>query len=129
MGNCKLDLIILKEELAVCLLQQDAPVPGWALKGNLVSITRTPDELSLVCPAAGVPSGVKCEKGWRCLMVKGPLAFSLTGILAALVVPLANHGISIFAISTFDTDYLLVKEKDLERAIQVLSREGHRIRP
>ncbi|AOQ23682.1 hypothetical protein MTAT_12640 [Moorella thermoacetica] len=129
MGNCKLDLIILKEELAVCRLQQDAPVPGWALKGDFVSITRTPDELSLLCPAARVPSGVKCEKGWRCLMVKGPLAFSLTGILAALVVPLANQGISIFAISTFDTDYLLVKEKDLERAIQVLSREGHRIRP
>ena len=101
------------------------PIPEWAHSG-FFSMTRTPDELSIVCNEEIVPDGVACEKGWHCLQVKGPLDFALTGILASLAAPLAEAGISIFAISTYDTDYFLVKE--LDRAIAVLFKAGHNVR-
>lgn len=109
---------------AICRLDSDAPIPEWAHIG-FFSITRTPDELSIVCKEEIVPEGVTGEKGWRCLQVMGPLDFALTGILASLAAPLAEAGISIFAISTYDTDYFLVKE--LNRAIAVLSNSGHNV--
>ena len=110
---------------AICRLDRDAPIPEWAHNG-FFSITRTPDELSIICKEEIVPEQVLCEKGWRCLQVMGPLDFALTGILASLASPLAEAGISIFAISTYDTDYFLVKE--LNRAIAVLSKAGHTMR-
>ncbi len=91
------------------------------------SITRTADELSIVCPQESVPEGVPCERGWSCLRVAGTIPFSVIGVLSSLTSPLANAGISVFAISTFDTDYLLIKVKDWARAVDVLRRQGHTI--
>jgi hypothetical protein len=122
-----LRLSILREEFAICRLAADSPVPGWALAGGLSSITRTPDELSIVCAQSQAPEETECDRGWRCLRVHGPLDFSLTGVMASLAVPLAGAGISIFAFSTFDTDYLMVKESNLENAIRALTNAGHEL--
>lgn len=121
-----LTLSLLLETLAVCRLAPDTPLPDWAA-GEFVSITRTPDELSIVCAERVVPSSVRCERGWRCLKVAGPLDLSLTGVLASLAVPLAEARIALFAVSTYDTDYLLVKEVEVERALDALKRAGHRL--
>jgi putative acetyltransferase len=122
-----LTLLVLDDTFAICRLGSDAPIPPWATAGNLFSITRTADELSVVCPQEAIPEGLKCERDWRCLRVAGTIAFSVVGVLASLTAPLAEAGISVFALSTFDTDYLLLKEKDLERAIDVLRRQGHTV--
>lgn len=121
-----LSLQLLEGTLAVCRLAPQEPVPSWAFSAGLIgSVTRTTEELSVVCSEASVPLGVCCERGWRALKVQGPLAFSLTGILDALTDPLAQTGISIFAVSTFDTDYLLVREAQLEAAMAALRAAGH----
>ena len=120
-----LTLSVLPDTLAVCRLDASAPIPDWA--ANFFSITRTQDELSIVCPQQDVPAGIQCERDWRGLCVAGPLDFALTGVLAALAAPLAQAGISIFAISTFETDYILVKEANLELAVTVLSQTGHQV--
>ena len=120
--------MILTESLAICRLEKDAAIPEWARTGSFVSTTRTAEELSIVCPQIQVPAGMKREEGWRCIKVQGPLDFSLTGILASLTTPLAKEGISVFAISTYDTDYLLVKEENLEKAIEILVKKGHQIK-
>jgi uncharacterized protein len=120
-------LSVLPSRLAVCRLSADAPIPHLPAAGGLWSITRTADELSLVVPEAEAPAGGPIEPGWRAFKVAGPLDFSLTGILAALAEPLAKAGISLFAISTFDTDYVLVREVDLERAKTALRAVGHRV--
>ena len=119
----KLETLVLP--LAVCRLGPGESVPSWALSSSFYSISKTSDELSIVCDENLVPQNLKCEKGWACLKVVGPLDFSLTGILASLAQPLAQAEISIFAISTFDTDYLLVKRENLNRAIKLLKSEGH----
>lgn len=121
-----LNLQLLEGPLAVCRLASKEPIPGWAYSaGPLCSITRTSEELSVVCGEAAVPMGLRCERGWRALKVQGPLDFGLTGILDALTDPLAQAGISIFALSTFDTDYLLVREAWLEEALAALRAAGH----
>jgi hypothetical protein len=102
-------------------------MPPWATAGDLFSITRTADELSVVCRQEAVPEGIPCARGWRCLRVAGTIPFSVVGVLASLTAPLAEAGVSVFAISTFDTDYLLVKAADLEWAVDVLRRRGHTI--
>jgi hypothetical protein len=121
-----LQLISLPGRYAVCRLLPDAPWPEWAV-GDFLSATRTADELSIICPEDAVPPDVRCEMGWRCLRVVGTLDFAAVGVLAALVVPLAEAGISVFALSTFDTDYLLVKEHDFDRACTALRQFGHRL--
>ena len=113
--------------LAVCRLSADAPVPLWA-QGPITCVCRTPDELSIVCSAEHVPEGVRCEQPYRALRIAGTLDFALTGILSAITVPLAVAQISIFAISTFDTDYVLVREEQLSRAIAALTAAGHEVR-
>ncbi len=122
-----LSLFLLKGDFAVCRLKQDAPQPDWGQQGQFYALVRTPDELSIVCAERFVPPGVPCERGWSCLGVAGPLDFSLVGILASLSASLAQAGVSLFAVSTFDTDYLLVKTRDLEKALAALSAAGHRI--
>src|SRR5689334_9671045 len=99
-----LALRVLPERFAVCRIGKDDPAPSWASAGGFFSITRTADELSIVCPEQVVPQGVRCENGWGCLQVAGTLALSMVGVLASLATPLAEVGISVFAISTFDTD-------------------------
>ncbi len=110
---------------AICRLAPDASVPAWPLSQGFFSITRNADELSIVCPETNVPFDVRSDGGWVCLKIEGPFAFSETGILESFIRPLSDSGISIFAISTFDTDYVLVREASLDSAIQVLQQAGH----
>lgn len=122
-----LDLSVLPGTLAVCRLPTNVPPPNWALAGNgFLSFTRTESELSVVVPIQAVPDRVPREDGWRALRVDTPLDFSMTGVLASLAQPLAEAGISTFAIATHDTDYLLVKEESLEGAVEALAAAGHR---
>lgn len=122
-----LPLKLLPEPLAIARLPPDADVPAWALRGSFVSTIRTAAELSVVAPASAVPANAKAERGWRALQVDGTLDFGLTGILAALAVPLADAGIPIFALSTYDTDYLLVRETQLPAARRALRAAGHTV--
>jgi len=121
----KLTIVPLDGVFAVCRLAPDAPLPTWAPGGVFVSITRTGDELSIVSRQQAIPEGVKYEGGWRCLRVAGTLDFALVGVLSSLLGPLAEAGISVFVVSTFDTDYLLVKQVDFQHAVDVLLRAGH----
>jgi hypothetical protein len=123
----KLTLIILRETFAICRLDKDAPIPDWAFQGGLSSVTRTKGELSIVCPLINVPKGIICNQGWSCLKVKGPLDLSSTGIISSIAKTLEKEGISLFSISTYDTDYVMVKEKDLEKAVFALTEAGQRI--
>jgi hypothetical protein len=109
---------------AVCRLAADAAQPDW-VRGAFTSITRTPDELSIVCNDDAVPAGIKAERGWRAMRIEGPIPFEMVGVAAALISPLAAAGISIFLVSTFDTDYLLVKDEMFTRAIDVLRASGY----
>ncbi|MBN1975854.1 MAG: ACT domain-containing protein [Anaerolineae bacterium] len=122
-----LSLLVLPGRLAVCRLAPDAPLPMPATCTCLWSATRTGEELSVVLPEDMAPSNCQAEMGWRCFKVVGPLDFGLTGILASLATSLAGAGIPIFAISTYDTDYILVKEENLVRAAQALRGEGHTV--
>ena len=123
----QLTLIMVADTFAICRLGSDASIPPWATTGEFFSITRTADELSVVCRQDDVPHGIRCERGWRCLRVAGTMPFSVVGVLSSLTVPLAEVGISVFAISTFDTDYLLVKEDHIDKAITALQQVGHSI--
>jgi hypothetical protein len=122
-----LELSLLPGRFAVCRLDPGSSIPDWALRGEFFSATRTVDELSVVCEEACVPAGVQHQAGWRIVRVRGPLAFSETGVLASLAMPLAETGISLFTVSTFDTDYLLVLSDNVEAAVAALERAGHRI--
>lgn len=117
-----LTLQVLELRLAICRLSGDDPIPDWIERGGFYSVTRTGDELSIVCSEKDVPRDVEAERDWRALKVKGILDFALTGILASLVTPLAKAGISIFAISTFDTDYLLLKTEKVDEAVSILNK-------
>jgi len=121
----RLSLIILPYRLAICRLFPDEPIPEFLSLSPFWSITRTSDELSVVLSEEIVPVDWKAETGWRCLKVIGPLDLGLTGSLASLAVPLCEAGVSIFVISTYDTDYLLVREDTLEKAKQMLLESGH----
>jgi hypothetical protein len=122
-----LTFVILRQTFAICRLDKDAPVPHWAFQADFFSMTQTKDELSIVCPQVNVPRGVICNQGWSCLKVKGPLDLSSTGIISSIASTLEMKNISLFSISTYDTDYVMVKEKDLEGAIFALTEAGHRI--
>jgi len=97
------------------------------MSGSFVTVTRTADELSVVCAEDAVPAGVRTQGGWRCLRVAGTLDFALVGVLAALLGPLAEAGVPVFCVSTFDTDYLLLQDADLPRAAAALTAAGHRV--
>lgn len=122
-----LHLSLLPEQLAVCRFAADAGIPAWALSSSFFSITRTTDELSLVCQAHLVPPDVQCEHGWQAFKLHGPFAFDQIGILVAVLQPLAEAGISIFALSTFDTDCVLVRMPQVAQAVIVLREYGHAI--
>ncbi len=119
---------VLAPWLSVSRLPAGAAVPDWALRAPFSSITRTDRELSIVCTEEDVPAGVRAEKSFRALRVEGTLDFSLVGVLASLTAALAREGISVFVISTHDTDYLLVKEYSLARAVAALRADGHEVR-
>lgn len=119
-------LTVLAARLAVCRLPPRAPVPPWAT-GEIASVTRTAAELSVVADAGAVPAGVEVVGPFRAMAVDGPLDFGLVGVLLALLGPLAGAGVSVFVLSTFETDLVLVKEADLERSMAALRAAGHAV--
>jgi uncharacterized protein len=123
-----LSLTVLQTRLSICRLDAGAEVPAWATRASFFSVTRTQDELSVVCPEEFVPEDVSRERGWRALRLEGPLDLSMVGILSSVAAPLAEAGASIFAVSTFDTDYVLVRGTQLDLAVDTLRENGHRVR-
>lgn len=120
-------LTLLPAPIAICRLAATEPVPVWATASAWWSITRTPDELSVVCAEALVPVGVSASRGWRALRFAGPLPLDQTGILASVTGPLAAARISVFALATFDTDYVLIPDLQRAAAIEALEHAGHRV--
>ncbi len=119
----KLKLSILPNEYAIHRFSPESDIP--TLTGNFLSVTRTEDELSILCDADIALNSDESESGWACIKVLGPLDFFLTGILAKFSSVLAEAEISIFAISTYDTDYILVKKEKLVAAKDVLLQTGY----
>jgi hypothetical protein len=126
--NHQLTIVVYPEAYAICRLGPDAALPAWATHARFLSITRTENELSIVCREQQVPADVHAERNRRLMRVEGTLAFTLTGVLASLAAPLATAGISIFAVSTYDTDYLFVSNENLQGAMEVLEAAGHAVR-
>jgi hypothetical protein len=123
----KLRFSLAGKGVVVCRLAPEAAVPAWATRGAFFSVTRTPEELSLVCREEQVPAGVKRSGRFAALKLHGPFAFSETGVVSAFVRPLAEAAVSVFVLSTFDTDYVLVPEESLEAALGALQQAGHEI--
>jgi hypothetical protein len=123
-----LPLELLADTLAICRLDAASPLPDWSRQQSaFLTVSRTPAELSITTLQRNVPAGVPCERDYRAFRVRGPLPLDLIGILAAIADPLAEAGLSIFAISTYETDYVLVKSRDLDAAVRVLKRAGHQV--
>ena len=122
-----LSLQILPDRMAVCRFEPTASLPDWIDVSGFCSITRSEEELTIVCRETRLAPGTTCESGWRCFRVQGVLDFSEIGIIFSITQPLAKSGVSVFVMSTFDTDYFLVKEKDLPKAIDALTAAGHEI--
>jgi hypothetical protein len=115
---------VLTARFAICRTPPGLPAPEWATAGGFCSFTRTKEELSIVCEESRVPQEVQAERGWACLKLHGPFPFDLTGVLAAVLNPLAGAEIGIFAVSTFDTDYVLIKSDRLQAAQKALAAAG-----
>jgi hypothetical protein len=122
-----LTLLGVGGRFAVCKLPPDSAIPRWATAGGLFSVTRTVEELSVVCRQEMVPAGTQAEVGWRCIRVAGAMPFTLVGVLASLTGPVAAAGVGIFVVSTFDTDYLFVKEEEVRVAVAALRGAGHSV--
>jgi uncharacterized protein len=116
-------------QFAVCRLPSNTQLPDWAWSAPFSSVTRTEDELSIVCAAGNVPEDLRPKSSWVCFKIEGPFSFSEVGILASVIGPLAEKGVPIFAISTFDTDYVLVGEEHAGIALQALRDAGHEFLP
>jgi hypothetical protein len=115
----------LPARYAVVRFDPHAPIPDWATKGEFTSATRTTDEVSIVCPAQDIPENGAPALRWMCLKLEGPFPFSQTGVLLSFIEPLSNNGIPIFAISTYDTDYILIPEEHSSHAADLLREAGH----
>ena len=122
-----LDLQVVPEEYAIYRFAPDDPVPPWARTGRFWAVVSTPTEVSVLCEAAASRTAERVERGWRLIAVLGSFAFTATGVLASVLGPLAEARMSILALSTFDTDYVLVKAENLPRAVDVLRACGHRV--
>jgi hypothetical protein len=118
----------LRDTFAIARLSPAEPTPKWP-SGEFVSITRAADELSIVCRESSVPAGTHADRGWQCLRLEGPIPLSTTGVAAEFASILSKAGISIFIISTFDTDYLLMKGDRIDLATDALQAAGHSVRP
>lgn len=125
-ASWQVTLTLIPDEFAICRLPPGAPQPSWAAGGSFSSVTHTDEEFSVTCVASTVPEGVQAQRGWRCLKVEGPFDLESTvGVLAALAGPLATASVSVSVISTYDTDYLFVREEQLARARESLIQAGH----
>ena len=127
MTQRKLKLSLLKNKYAICTLPNTAPIPDWALTEILISITRTDKELTIVCKQDMIPSELQSDINWRCFKIDGSFDLNQTGVISSISSPLADAGISIYVISTYDTDYFLVQDQNLQKAISTLSNSGHSI--
>jgi hypothetical protein len=127
MSRHKLKFDTLPDRFAICRLSPDAPIPHWANRGVFVSITRTADELSIICPATAVPADLNADPEWICFKLEGPISFTQTGVLTSFVQPLSDNAIPIFVLSTYDTDYILIKEAFSELAFEILRQAGHQL--
>jgi hypothetical protein len=124
----QLPLEVLPDTLAICRLPAEAALPAWASSpGPFLTLSRTPDELSITVLQRLVPQGVRCERDYRALRVRGPLSPNLVGILLSIAEPLAEAGLSLVAISTYDTDYVLLKARDVAAGVEALRKAGHQV--
>jgi hypothetical protein len=124
----ELELLLHPESLAVCRLAAASPLPAWVDTRGFCSVSWTEEETSIVCAEEDVPADVEAERGWRAIQVVGLLDFGLTGVFLSIAAPLAQAGIPIFTVSTYATDYVLVRATALERASQALAGAGHTLR-
>lgn len=120
-------LMLLEGSYGIARLDPADPTPGWAWGPGVVSVTRTPEEQSILCRDARIPPEVTAERAWRLLRVGGTLDFSMTGVVHGLAGPLADAGISVFVVSTYDTDYLAVRAATLDVATERLRRAGYTV--
>jgi hypothetical protein len=124
MKRHQLKFRLLRGPYAIVRLAPDAPLPAWATNGDFTSVTRNADDLSIVCPTVNLPSDVNSAHRWICLKLEGPFPFSQTGVLLSFIEPLSTNDVPIFAISTYDTDYVLIQE-EFASAIDLLRQAGH----
>jgi len=117
----------LAPRYAIVCLDPDAAIPDWATKGDFTSVTRTSDELSIVCPVNSVPTDIDPGPRWICLKLEGPFPFSQTGVLLSFIEPLSDNGVPIFAVSTYNTDYVLVQVEFSRVTLDILRNVGHEL--
>ena len=127
MKQRQLQLSLLKDKYGICTLPNTAPIPDWALTQSLASITRTEKELTIVCRLEILPSQYQSDLKWRCFKIDGSFDLNQIGVISSISSPLADAGISIYVISTYDTDYFLIQEHNLDQTISALSNSGHSI--
>ena len=127
MSGTKLTLLVLAGRYGICRLGPDEPVPAWGLQGEFFSVTRTTEELSIVCAEAQIPATVLCESGWRLFKIDAIMDFSLVGIVAGISAALAGANIGIFVLSTYNTDYILVRQPDFAAAAIALRTAGYTV--
>ena len=125
MRKRQLQLSLLDEIYGICVFENDTPIPEWAAAASFCSIIRTQKELTIVCPQNTIDSDCEYDADWRCFRVDGSFDFNQIGVISSLAAPLAQAGISIFVVSSFDTDYILVKGENVEQTIAVFSDNGH----
>lgn len=122
-----LKFFLLRGTYAVVRLAPKAPIPDWATRGDFTAVTRTADELSIVCSANNIPKEIAPDQFWICVKLEGPFPFTQTGVLLSLIEPLSKNGIPIFAISTYDTDYVLIPQEQTDQAVDLLRKAGHEL--
>ena len=125
MRKRQLQLSLLGEIYGICVFESDTEIPEWAAAVSFCSITRTQEELTIVCPQNTIPSGCEYDAGWRCFRIDGSFDLNQIGVISSLAAPLAQASISIFVVSSYDTDYILVKKEKVNQAIAVLTDSGH----
>jgi uncharacterized protein len=122
----RLKFHVLAGHYAVVRFAADAEIPEWTTRGAFTSVTRTSDELSIVCPAENLPVAMQSHR-WACLKIEGSFPFSQTGVLLSFIQPLSESGVPIFALSTYDTDYVLIQEEFVKAAVIILQQAGHKL--
>ena len=121
-----LELRTISGQFGICKIQSGASIPSWAISGKIWSVTRTETEISIVCPREKIPQGAEAERNWRVLEVVGPLSFEMVGVPLSLAAPLAKAGVSIYSVSTFETDLILIREESFEIACRALTKQDIR---